>query len=143
MKSNISKYFGLALVVFAALFTLNAAFDDAPLRLYRYDFRTTADTITDTGADTFSVPGVLHSKWSYGWDFDATQISGTTDLTCSVQEQIVTDGPWTQVGTINLDSTSSGRVVGATVYGVKQRCICTGTGTQSTQIDVYAIYKRN
>jgi len=138
------KIFAFLVVALFGVLLMSAAFDDAGSGvLYRYDFRTELDTITDTGATTFTIPAALHSKWAYNWDFEASELTGTTDLTCVIQEQAVGDGPWTQVGTIDLDGDSSGRVVGATVYGLKQRCICTGTGTQSTQIDVYAVFKKD
>lgn len=139
------KIFSLIVFALVGVLVMSASDmfeDDAPGNLYRYDFRTALDTLTDGGVETFTIPALLHSKWAYHWDFSATQITGTTDLTCAIQEQAVTDGEWIQVGTIDLDGTSTGRVVGATVYGVKQRCVCTGTGTQSTQIDVYAIFKK-
>lgn len=115
----------------------------APSVMYQYDFTTSLDTITDTGSATFTIPASLHSKWQAGWFFDATQLSGTTDLTCAIQEQGFADGSWIQVDTIDLDGTSAGKVTIASVYGKGQRCVCTGSGTQSTQIDVYAIFKKD
>lgn len=139
------KIFSFIVLALATVFFLNAEVqseDDAVGDIYRYDFRTEADTLTDDGTATFTIPALLYSKWSYHWDFSATQLTGTTNITCAIQEQAVTDGEWIQVDTVDLDGTSTGRVVGEIVYGVKQRCVCTGTGTQSTQVDVYAVFKK-
>jgi hypothetical protein len=140
------KIFSLIVFALVGVLVMSASDmfeDDAAGDLYRYDFRTSLDTLTDAGTETFTVPALLYSKWAYHWDFSATQLTGTTNLTCAIQEQAVTDGEWIQVDTIDLDGTSTGRVVGPIVYGVKQRCVCTGTGTQSTQIDAYVVYKKD
>lgn len=144
------KYFAgviLAMVMLmaAGIQAERLAVEDAgPVGIYRYDFTATADTLTNATSDTFEIPALLYSKWTYNWQIDATQISGTTNITCTLYEQADTDGLWVTIAdSVDLDGTSSGFIQGEIVYGVKQRCVCTGTGTQSSQIDVYAVFKKD
>ena len=105
----------------------------------------TGDTITDAGADTISVPGLLYSKWAASYTLSTTQLSGTQDLTFVVQESPnSTGGPWVQVGTKSTSgATDVDRIEVATVYGVKHRIIVTGSGTQSTEYAIDAVMKKD
>lgn len=110
--------------------------------LYQYDFTSTPDTLTNADTVTFDIPASLHSKWQAGWFFTATQISGTTNATCKVYEKGFEASEWEVVDTLDLDGTSSGRIEIASVYGKSQKCDCISTGSQSTQIDAWAVYKK-
>lgn len=102
------------------------------------------DTITDAGADTIVVPGLLYSKWAASYTVSTTQLSGTQDIDFVVQEAPNSSGgPWVQVGSVSTSGASDvDRITVATVYGVKHRIIVTGSGTQSTEYDIDVVMKK-
>jgi hypothetical protein len=108
---------------------------------YRYSI---TDTITNTESDTILLPALMLSPWSYNWTIQTAQLSGTTNLAYTVQESSsVAGSDWLQVGTgTATGATFLGRLVGALIYGQRQRIIITGTGTQSTLYTVYFVGKK-
>ena len=90
------------------------------------------DTITDTEADTILINNNLFSFWKYNHTVKGVQESGTIDLTLTVQESNTTSGDeWYTVKTDSVDADGEITSVTGDVYGVRQRLIITGTGTQS------------
>lgn len=140
-----NKTYLLVFAIIGAGMFVSAALADEEIVsgvLYQYDFTTAPDTLTNTDSITFDIPASLHSKWQAGWFFTTTQISGTTDLTCKVYEKGYEASQWEVIDTLDLNGTSSGRIEIASVYGKSQKCDCFSTGSQSTQIDAWAVYKK-
>ena len=104
---------------------------------------TQSATITDTGADTLSVPVNLLSDLSYSWYITGTELTGTIDLTVSLQEsnQLSGNTDWVEVGTVTIDADETLKITGANTYGVRQRMLITGTGTQTATYAVTARFK--
>lgn len=143
----------ITLAGFAVLFGIPALFSfaetpesmDAPsANIYQYVF--TSDTITNTEADTLLIPTTLISRWGYNWTISTTQLSGTQNLSCQLQESNTRTGTdWIAVGSpvTTSGSTDLDRAVGEFVYGVRQRLIITGSGTQSTRYTVTTTFKKH
>lgn len=118
---------------------------DVALR-YPSQFGFTTDTITDDEADTLTVSSPLLSNLQYSWAVTSTSLSGTDAVAIRVEESNTTSGTptdWHVVGTNAIATDTTVTVQGASVYGVKQRIILTGSGTQSTQYKLSAVYKHN
>lgn len=103
----------------------------------------TSDTITNAENDTLYLGANLVSRWSYNWHINTTELSGTQDVIAIVQEtnnasaSQSTPTDWIEVARDTIDTASEDiRITGETVYGIKQRLILDGTGTQSTTYDV-------
>jgi hypothetical protein len=108
---------------------------------YRYAI---SDTITDTESDTITLPALMLSPWSYNWTIQTTQLSGTQNVACVLQESASATGTdWIQIDSkTTTGSTDLDRMVGALIYGQRQRVILTGTGTQSTRYTIYFVAKK-
>jgi len=130
---NMNKAVLLGAGVFMALsiiFTAaTTASFDAGYDIYR---QSVSDTITDTEADTIVINNNLFSFWKYNHTVKGVQESGTIDLTLTVQESNTTSGDeWYTVKTDSVDADGEITSVTGDIYGVRQRLIITGTGTQS------------
>jgi len=130
---NMNKAVLLGAGVFMALsiiFTAaTTASFDAGYDIYR---QSVSDTITDTEADTIVINNNLFSFWKYNHTVKGVQESGTIDLTLTVQESNTTSGDeWYTVKTDSVDADGEITAVTGDIYGVRQRLIITGTGTQS------------
>lgn len=96
---------------------------------------TDSGTITNAGNDTLTVPVNLISLWSYNWVVTATQTSGTTDIIAILQESNATSGAvWYEVERDTISGPGTVRLFGDGtnnyVYGLRQRLILDGSGTQ-------------
>ena len=112
-------------------------------------YQPVADTITDTEADTLSYTFPAYSSYEFAWNLEITTgISGTDSLTVVIEETASPSSStaWKQVGsTVTLGATSTGNRISlhtGVLYGVKQRIIITGVGTQSTRYRVWASFHR-
>lgn len=148
MKLLKYSLFGLFIIGMAALHyafkgaEAEAMYSGSPL--YQYAFP--SDTITDTEADTLLIPVRLLSRWGYNWTISTTQLSGTQNLSCQLQESnTYTGSDWIDVGSPVTTSGAADldRAIGEFVYGVRQRLIITGSGTQSTTYSVTTTYKKH
>lgn len=101
-----------------------------------------SDTITDAENDTLYLGANLISRWSYNWHINTTQLSGTENIIAIVQEtnnasaSQSTPTDWIEVARDTFTANEDGRITGETVYGIKQRLILDGSGTQSTTYSV-------
>ena len=111
-------------------------------------YQPAADTITNTESDTltFTFPA---NAYDYCWNLEITTgISGTDSLSIVIQETASPSSTtsWKAVGNTDvLGASSSGNRVAwetGTLYGLRQRIIITGIGTQSTRYRVWANFKR-
>jgi len=130
---NMNKAVLLGAGVFIAISVMftaaTTASFDAGYDIYR---QSASDTITDTEADTIVINNNLFSFWKYNHTVKGVQESGTIDLTLTVQESNTTSGDeWYTVKTDSVDADGEITSVTGDVYGVRQRLIITGTGTQS------------
>jgi hypothetical protein len=130
---NMNKAVLLGAGVFIAISVMftaaTTASFDAGYDIYR---QSASDTITDTEADTILINNNLFSFWKYNHTVKGVQESGTIDLTLTVQESNTTSGDeWYTVKTDSVDADGEITAVTGDVYGVRQRLIITGTGTQS------------
>ena len=130
---NMNKAVLLGAGVFIAISVMftaaTTASFDAGYDIYR---QSGSDTITDTEADTIVINNNLFSFWKYNHTVKGVQESGTIDLTLTVQESNTTSGDeWYTIATDSVDADGEITAVTGDVYGVRQRLIITGTGTQS------------
>ena len=130
---NMNKAVLLGAGVFIAISVMftaaTTASFDAGYDIYR---QSASDTITDTEADTIVINNNLFSFWKYNHTVKGVEESGTIDLTLTVQESNTTSGDeWYTVKTDSVDADGEITAVTGDVYGVRQRLIITGTGTQS------------
>jgi len=130
---NMNKAVLLGAGVFIAISVMftaaTTASFDAGYDIYR---QSASDTITDTEADTIVINNNLFSFWKYNHTVKGVEESGTIDLTLTVQESNTTSGDeWYTVKTDSVDADGEITSVTGDVYGVRQRLIITGTGTQS------------
>lgn len=110
--------------------------------IYAYTF--TPDTITNTERDTLLLPADFVSPWSYGYHIVMDSLSGTDTLSFVVQESVLKSGntDWITVATGAGSGSFSTRIVGALMYGRRQRIIVNGAGTQSTRYSITFLAKK-
>lgn len=130
---NMNKAVLLGAGVFIAISVMftaaTTASFDAGYDIYR---QSASDTITDTEADTILINNNLFSFWKYNHTVKGVEESGTIDLTLTIQESNTTSGDeWYTVKTDSVDADGEITAVTGDIYGVRQRLIITGTGTQS------------
>ena len=108
----------------------------------------TTDTITDAENDTLYLGSNLVSRWSYNWHINTTQLSGTESIIAIVQETNnassgqTTPTDWLEVDRDTLTANEDLRITGDVVYGIKQRLILDGSGTQSSRYLVKFVGKK-
>lgn len=108
----------------------------------------TTDTITDAENDTLYLGSNLISRWSYNWHINTTQLSGTESIIAIVQEtnnassSQSTPTDWIEVDRDTLTANEDLRITGDIIYGIKQRLILDGSGTQSTRYLVKFVAKK-
>ena len=152
MKANIKWILGALALVVITLISVNSLTADKKadqLELLQtnsniYRPTITADTITNTEADTLTISNLLYSPWHYNWTFVTTQLSGTQAIVARLYESNTVSGTdWIQVDTLALSGSADlDRLVGTVTYGIRQRVILTGSGTQSTKYWIYPTYKK-
>lgn len=107
-----------------------------------YVYAPSQDTITNTEADTLTIPANLLSLWSASFSVNLTQLSGTADVAVVIQKSNTSSGSdWktldTFTGTSGLLHEEYSELLGR-----RYRLILTGSGTQSTTYDIDAILKK-
>jgi hypothetical protein len=101
------------------------------------------DTITDAGADTIVLGANLFSFWKYNHVIKGDQLSGTIDILATIQERNSFNSDiWYNVDTLSV--LTNGGVIRLTgdVFGVSQRVILKGSGTQSSVYTLQTILKK-
>lgn len=100
-----------------------------------YKVLVSLDTITNTEADTIPLALSLDKvSYKYNYGLTRTSLSGTANVTVILQESNETSGTtnWYTVATATGTGATNANISGAQNYGVRQRIILTGSGTQST-----------
>lgn len=104
----------------------------------RYGKEYTADTITNAEADTltFAAPiNLLESNFLYNYVIQRTNLSGTTNVTLTLQESNSGTGTanWYTVASSGTTTATTDKVQGSLTYGRRHRLLVIGSGTQSTR----------
>ena len=132
-------------LIFALLVLLLSAQAKAQTLDAFWTYSFTADTITNTEADTLLLPTDFVSPWSYAYHIVVDSLSGTDTLRFTVQESVLRSGAtdWVTVSTgAGSAFVSPVRLSAALMYGRRQRLIITGSGTQSTRYTVSFLAKK-
>ena len=141
------KFQSLITVLLVGILSVFVSVDNAEAQPSPNDSYTfTLDTLTNGGTVNFTYPYVVHPLlngiYAISYQVEATNISGTTDITCfNAQSNDDTPGTTDWVMTtdsVDLDGTSDGLITIPNFYGAQTRCSCTGSGTQSTQLKIIA-----
>lgn len=150
--------------VLAALFAFDSVVPESTGKSYErtyYNGSTSAsstDTLTNTEADTLTIPDYLLSDWEYNITLRATAATGTRSVITILEESNERSGTtsayWYEVerdtaksGTATLHLQGDHYSVKAAdvgkVRGVRQRVRLVGTGTQKTNYTLKFTYKRD
>lgn len=103
------------------------------------------DTITNAANDTLTFPGVLASPYQYCYQVRLTNISGTRSIKFYLEQvSASTSTRWMKVDSmVTSGSTINDYLMkGANTWGIKNRVIVDGAGTQSTAYQLDAIMKK-
>lgn len=134
---------------FVLMVGIAADYTAPPPQIYQYTW--TADTITNTEADTLTGVTLYYDLWNYNYTLTATQLSGSTNIIAVLQENNYTTGnttAWYEVERDTLVGAGTLRLYGASntapslVKGVRQRVIQTGVGTQSSRYTLKGTWKK-
>lgn len=115
---------------------------DAQIRSGRViDF--TLDTLTNADTLVLNPNQALSatSDYDYVWQFNATNLTGTSTGTCVIKESLLGTGFFINVDTFTISGTTAGFETGVTV-GRYQKCECITSGTGTTQLKAIAAYRR-
>ncbi len=113
---------------------------DAGTDIYR---EVVSDTITDTEADTITLSPNLFSFWKYNYVVEGDQLSGTIVLYVKVQERnAINSSIWYEIESDSITSDLGVKQLFGDNYGLNQRVIITGTGTQSSKYTLQTVLKK-
>jgi hypothetical protein len=113
---------------------------DAGTDIYR---EVVSDTITDAEADTITLSPNLFSFWKYNYVVEGDQISGTIVLYVKVQERnAINSSIWYEIESDSITSDLGVKQLFGDNYGLNQRVIITGTGTQSSKYTLQTVLKK-
>lgn len=113
---------------------------DAGTDIYRV---VVSDTITDTGADTIALSPNLFSFWKYNHVIEGDQLTGTIVLYVKVQERNAPNSTiWYEIESDSITADLGVLQLNGDNYGVNQRVIITGSGTQSTKYTLQTVLKK-
>ncbi|PHN06954.1 hypothetical protein [Flavilitoribacter nigricans] len=104
----------------------------------------TLDTLTNGGTITYlpSKSSTGFEEYDYSWQVINTNISGTSAGSIIVEESLFSSGDyWTPVDTVAIVS-GTAQIASGTLGAVRQRIRVVGTGTQSTQVRVAALFRK-
>lgn len=113
---------------------------DAGTDIYRV---VASDTITDTEADTITLSPNLFSFWKYNHVIEGDQLTGTIVLYVKVQERNSPNSDiWYEIKSDSITSDLGVLQLYGDAYGVGQRVIITGSGTQSSEYTLQTVLKK-
>lgn len=117
-------------------------FEPNASNVVRYTF--TADTITDAENDTLAFPFNVFSSYSSLYQLVRTNLSGTTNVSVTLQQSALTSGntDWVTVATTSGTGATAEALTLNPTYGVRYRLIVDGSGTQSTRYVITAVLKK-
>lgn len=102
------------------------------------------DTLTNAGTVALEFPRTVSDNSIYQFQITATNISGTSAGTVELQASSDEDGSiWTRVNSDTLVVVDGAtKLFTGTAYGLKYRLLVTGSGTQSTSVKAFAVFKK-
>lgn len=103
----------------------------------------TLDTLTNSGSITYlpSKSSTGFEEYDYMWQVVTTNISGSTAGSIIVEESIFASGDyWSPVDTVAISA--GDQMITGSMGSVRQRVRVVGTGTQSTQVRVAALFRK-
>lgn len=103
----------------------------------------TLDTLTNSGSITYlpSKSSTGFEEYDYMWQVVSTNISGSTAGSIIVEESIFPSGDyWSAVDTVAISA--GAQMITGSMGSVRQRVRVVGTGTQSTQVRVAALFRK-
>jgi hypothetical protein len=102
-----------------------------------------SDTITDTEADTIALSPNLFSFWKYNHVIEGDQLTGTIVLYIKVQERNAPNSSiWYEIESDSITSDLGVKQLYGDNYGINQRIIITGSGTQSSKYTIQSVLKK-
>ena len=106
------------------------------------DTMTNADTLTFTTSTYYNK---LNDAGIYSFHIHADSLSGATAGTATLYEQASLGGSdWLSIGTVTINGvTTSARLTGTVTYGRRYKVETITTGTQSTALRQYFMFKKN
>lgn len=113
-----------------------------------YEYTWTKDTITNANNDTLYLPARLTpllSDFQVCYSLIRTSISGTANVAGKVEETAYTSGTvtdWVSKATTSATTATAEHLVLTHVYGMRQRIVIDGTGTQSTSYVLRVVLKK-
>ena len=141
----------LAILGIAATTATTTRYNNSGNRTYKYS--ASLDTLTNTANDTINIDELLTSQWTYNWQINCTNISGTTNIIAILQESN-NNSNWYEVERDTAATTEILRLHGSElnadpdnnvlgyVKGLYQRLILDGGGTHSTSYTVDCVMKK-
>ena len=113
---------------------------DAGTDIYR---EIVSDTITDTEADTITLSPNLFSFWKYNHVIEGDELTGTIVLYVKVQERnAVNSSIWYEIESDSITTDLGVLQLNGDNYGINQRLIVTGSGTQSSKYTIQSVLKK-
>jgi len=113
---------------------------DAGTDIYR---EIVSDTITDAGADTITLSPNLFSFWKYNHVIEGDELTGTIVLYVKVQERnAVNSSIWYEIESDSIKTDLGVLQLNGDNYGINQRLIVTGSGTQSSKYTIQSVLKK-
>lgn len=113
-----------------------------------YDYTWTKDTISNALNDTLYLPARLTpllSDFQVCYSLIRTSISGTANVAGKVEETAYPTGTvtdWVSKATTAATTATAEHLVLTHVYGMRQRIVIDGTGTQSTSYVLRVVLKK-
>jgi hypothetical protein len=104
------------------------------------------DTLTNAATETYTITGSLAnlvSNFSYDWQCSRTNISGTTNATCTLEGSAASTGSvWATIETISGTGATVAMCRNSFSPEARHRFKVVGSGTQSTKLEIQASYKK-
>ena len=107
-----------------------------------YDFGiSTPDTLTNADTLFYTVTRELQDDYDFVWQLQATNISGTTAVTATLEERLIPGGQWVTRDTVTFDATGAEFSSGVNL-GLEQRWKILTSNTGVTEVKARVWYRR-
>jgi hypothetical protein len=104
------------------------------------------DTLSNAATETYTLTGNmanLVSNFAYEWQCARTNISGTTNATCTLEGSAAASGSvWATIETISGTGATVAMCRNSYAPEARHRFKVVGSGTQSTKLEIQASYKK-
>jgi hypothetical protein len=107
-----------------------------------YDFSLTAgDTLTNADTLLYTVSRELQDDYDFTWQLQAENISGTTAVTATLEERLISGGQWVTRDTVTFDASGAAFSTGVNL-GLEQRWNIITSNTGVTVVKARVWYRR-